>query len=151
MLRASSQFEGREVDVARVTAQGEGSDGGVPHGDLLVAYADAVVVGEEEEIAPVRRRMLDELGVEPLVDATAVVGNFQRMVRIADGTGIPLDGVMLALSDDLRDELSVENFAGSGNTPPSGLGARLLAPILRLVFPRILRRSSRTTRRAVAS
>ena len=43
-----------------------------------------------------------------LVDAAAVVGNFERMVRIADGTGIPLDKPVAMVSADMREELGLD-------------------------------------------
>ena len=45
-----------------------------------------------------------------LVDAAGVASNFERMVRIADATGIPLDARMAALSQDVRDTLHLERF-----------------------------------------
>ena len=46
-----------------------------------------------------------------MVDAAGVIANFQRMVRIADGTGIPLtDNRLVALTVDLRDELGINDY-----------------------------------------
>ena len=45
-----------------------------------------------------------------MVDAAGVIANFQRMVRIADGTGIPLDKRVVALTADLRDELGLNDY-----------------------------------------
>lgn len=39
-----------------------------------------------------------------------VASNFERMVRIADATGIPLDACMQALSQEIRDALDLERF-----------------------------------------
>ena len=36
--------------------------------------------------------------------AAGVIGNFERMVRIADGTGIPLDRIVDAMTSDFRAE-----------------------------------------------
>ena len=33
---------------------------------------------------------MDELGPESLVDAASVLGNFEMMNRVAEGTGIPI-------------------------------------------------------------
>ena len=80
MLRASSQNSDEAIDLSLITSPGDaGSDGGVTHGNLLVAFADAVVGDDEGAIAPLRHRVRSELGEEQLVDAAAVVGNFQRM------------------------------------------------------------------------
>ena len=45
-----------------------------------------------------------------MVDAAGVASNFERMVRIADATGIPLDARMEALSHEVRDTLHLERF-----------------------------------------
>ena len=57
------------------------------------------------------------MGPEALVDAAAVVGNFGRMTRIADSTGIPLDESMEAISGAIRSELDLARFGSSANTP----------------------------------
>ena len=114
---------------------------GVPNAAALVRFAEAAVGGADAELASARERVARELGAEALVDAAAVVGNFQRMVRIADATGIPLDAPVAALTTELRDELSLNAYGSAQNTPPTSWLARrtgaLLAPVaiagLRLV------------------
>lgn len=82
---------------------------GIDHGDLLLAFAEAVYGEDEAKIAPLRARLCERAGIGALVDAAAVVANFQRMVRIADGTGITL-GVMESFSAEVRAELDLERF-----------------------------------------
>jgi hypothetical protein len=57
----------------------------------------------------IRNRMIELLGPGATVDAAAVASNFQRMVRIADGTGITL-GAMEQFSATARAELDLERF-----------------------------------------
>ena len=45
-----------------------------------------------------------------MVDAAAVASNFQRMVRIADATGIPLGEGLEAMSQEVREELDLGRF-----------------------------------------
>jgi hypothetical protein len=45
-----------------------------------------------------------------MVDAAGVASNFERMVRIADATGIQLDARMAAVSQEVRDTLQLERF-----------------------------------------
>ena len=54
--------------------------------------------------------MLATLGAARLVDAAGVIGNFQRMVRIADSTGIPVDGRMAEMSEGVRDQLGLNEL-----------------------------------------
>ncbi len=84
-----------EVDVRAVVDDAAAQASGVRHGDALIAFADAVVRGDETARARARADVLDRLGPEELVDAAAVAANFQRMVRIADSIGIPLDGYIV--------------------------------------------------------
>jgi hypothetical protein len=120
--------------VRAITDGGAVASSGVAHAGTLVAFADAAVAGERDALEKARRDVLQQLGPDALVDAAAVVGNFQRMVRIADSTGIPLDTPMELLSEDLRDELGVERFGSSANTPPNALRSavgRVAGPLAR--------------------
>ncbi len=52
-----------------------------------------------------------------MVDAAAVAANFQRMVRIADSMGIPLDEEDIEPCAGVRQELDLGRFASAENTP----------------------------------
>ena len=74
---------------------------------------------------------------EALVDAAPVIGNFQRMVRIADGTGIPHDKPIAAMTADMREELGYNDFASAKNTPPVN---RILAWVAKTLRPLMIKR-----------
>lgn len=57
-----------------------------------------------------RHGVLETMGPEAMVDAAGVASNFERMVRIADATGIPLDERMAKASKDVREALDLERF-----------------------------------------
>lgn len=118
---------------------------GIDHATELVRFAEAVVVGDDEELDAAREALLDAVGPEAFVDAAAVVGNFQRMVRIADGTGIPLDASLELLTGDLRGDLGIGRFGSAANTPEVGwirrTAGRALRPIAFAVLRRLGRRS----------
>ena len=151
MLRASIEISGKTADVSAITGAENAETDGVPSAAALVCFAEAAVGGTDAELSLSRARVVRELGAEALVDAAAVVGNFQRMVRIADATGIPLDAPVAAMTAELRDELSLNTYSSARNTPPTSWLARragaLLAPVaiagLRLVSA-IQRRRERT-------
>jgi len=86
------------------------STSGVEHGALLIAFAEAMVSGDEATLTHARHAVIEVMSPEAMVDAAGVVSNFERMVRIADATGIPLDARMAALSQEVRDELHLERF-----------------------------------------
>lgn len=128
MLRASIDHQGQKVDLGALT--GEVESVGLPGGEALIAFADAVVAAESGAIAVARDRVRAELGDAATVDAAGVIANFQRMVRIADGTGIPLDPPMQMMTEGIRQELGINDFASASNTQPLGTGGRLVARLL---------------------
>jgi hypothetical protein len=113
---------------------------GVAHGEALLALADAVVGEDVAGLERARERLLAELGPEGFVDAAAVAANFERMVRIADATGIPLDTPVRMVTLELRDELSLGGFRSAANTPAPVPGQRLLGRALRPFTSRLMRR-----------
>jgi hypothetical protein len=83
---------------------------GVEHGSLLLAFAEAMVGEDEAALTHVRHAVFERLSLEAMVDAAGVASNFERMVRIADATGIRLDERMARLSQEVRDTLHLERF-----------------------------------------
>jgi hypothetical protein len=124
-------MSGHDVDVSAVTDPAAASGSGVAHAETLVAFAEAMVGDDDAALASARGEVLDRLGPEALVDAASVASNFERMVRIADSTGIPLDGPVELMSEDLRGKLGIDRFAAAANTPESGLARRALGRVVR--------------------
>jgi hypothetical protein len=91
----------------------------------------------------VRVALQEALGLEGFVDAVAVASNFQRMVRIADSTGIPLDAPVEAFSEDIREELDLSRFGGAANTPGAGPIQKLAGRLLRPLAPWMMRMAGR--------
>ena len=89
--------------------------GGIPQGDVLVAFAEAVVGGDEDRLTAARAAVVDALGTDALVDACAVAAMFNAIGRVADSTGIPIDDDRLAPTADFRESLGITAF-------PSGRG-----------------------------
>ncbi len=130
MLRASIEFYGRDGDLRAVTEGAKVGDAGIPHGELLMTFAEAAVTGDAAELATARDALRNAVGAAALVDAAAVVGNFQRMVRIADGAGIPLDSFVRTLSEDFREEIGLEDFV-TNRSQDVGAIASTLGPLFR--------------------
>lgn len=137
LLRANSELNGASPDLKAITA-GSGRVSGVAHGELLSRFVELTLDWNAESAALAAAR--DDLAVAAspaaLVDAAAVIGNFQRMVRIADGTGIPLDRPVAIVTAELREELGIDRFGSADNTPKVGrfarwLGARFGRALLR--------------------
>lgn len=106
---------GKVFDLHAVT-EGAAATSGLAHEEVLVAFAEALVCDGADALARSRTRILEELGPEALVDAAAVASNFERMVRIADSTGIPLDSFLDEATVDIRAKLNLARFA-SAETP----------------------------------
>jgi len=138
LLRASSQAAGAGARLGAI-AEGGAAESGVPCGGPLLRFAEALVRGGDEELAGARRELLAAVGPERFVEAAAVAANFERMVRIADATGIPLDPPIAALGADVGAELDLARFGSAANTPRPGRVARALAPLLRRLGPRLLK------------
>lgn len=107
MLRASSKSEGKAIalrgvltpELLKVKVEGE---------ELLIPFADAAVKHERDKLAKARDQILAAMGSGALVDAAALVGNFERMNRIADASGITL-GEMGNMFRDIIVELDLKH------------------------------------------
>ncbi len=145
MLRASIEFSGEEADLSGIADGAKAGDAGIEHGERLTAFADAAVASDAASLATARDALRQAAGSAVVVDAAGVIGNFERMVRIADGTGIPLDGLVTAMSSDIREELGLEGFESRRLARSAGL-AGLLGPALRRVVLPVLRMAGRRKR-----
>ncbi|MFT7652553.1 MAG: hypothetical protein ACI9ON_003860 [Limisphaerales bacterium] len=120
LLRANSELNEKDTNLLAVT-EGTEVESGVPQGMLLSKLVELTLSGEEPAAqAQVRQDLCEQLSPAGLVDAAAVIGNFQRMVRIADGTGIPLDRPVSVVSAKLRNEIGINNFESADRTPKVG-------------------------------
>ena len=104
MLRASVKEHDEAIDL-RVVMDGV-YHGDIEHGELLVDMAEVVVGADDATIKNARDALLAAMGVEAMVDAAGVASNFERMVRIADATGITL-GKSAVATERVRKELDI--------------------------------------------
>jgi hypothetical protein len=98
-----------------VTGAAQG-DAGVPHGRLLVEFAEAVLGEDDAALTRARAALREAIGPAGLADAAGVVGLFNAIDRVADATGIPLEGKKAAASADFRAVLGVDRFDVSART-----------------------------------
>ena len=116
MLRESSRGDSTLNNALNIQAAVDpNAVSGVPQGALLTAFAEAAV-RREPALPQLRQQIANELGAQELVDAAGIVANFQRMVRIADGCGIPLDEFTRNASDGWRRGLGLHEYASAANT-----------------------------------
>ena len=110
-------MSGNDVDVSAVGDVG--IDSGVDHGDVLLEFTDAVMHGEEEQIAPARDALRVTLGEAAVVDVSGVIAMFNIVDRIADATGIPIDA---NVGQDIRYRIGRE--LGMGHLAPEERNAK---------------------------
>ena len=116
LLRVSGEGKATGSDIAAVTDETAAESSGVAHAASLIRFADAAVGEDDVELESAREEVRDAMGTAALVDAAAVVGNFERMVRVADASGIPLDPEIDEYTRDIRSELELDRFGSSVNT-----------------------------------
>lgn len=80
----------------------------MPHGNLLVAFTEAVLANSDR-LESVRRDVLQQLGAAAFVDICATVASFNAVVKVADGTGIPLEPDKAVRTRDVRDQLGLDD------------------------------------------
>ena len=135
LLRVNSEMNDTETDLQAITS-GSSVKSGVPAGEVLSRLVEVTLRPHEAQHTPeeIRQSVVDELGGAGLVDAAAIIGNFQRMTRIADGTGIPLDKPVSVMSASLREEIGIDQFGSADLTPKVGRFAKWAGNRLRPIL-----------------
>lgn len=109
-LRVSSEAQNKEINLDVVTQGNLSSkDSLIADSEVLVSFAEAIVGRNPQEIEHARNTLVERMCAQAMIEAAGVASNFQRMVRIADATGIPLGGFE-ELSQDIRSELALDDF-----------------------------------------
>ena len=85
-------------------------ESGVPHGQVLLAFASAAVDDDDVQLARSREFLRSEMGDAAVADAAAVASNFERMVRIADAIGIELGDWMESFTEEVRADLALDRL-----------------------------------------
>lgn len=113
MLRVSATKTNTEIDLQAVIGE---EPQGIEFGAELMKFAESVAMRDQEGLTASRQALLHAAGPTVLVDAAGVAANFQRMVRIADSIGIPVDDMESELGDQIRQELQLQRFASAINS-----------------------------------
>lgn len=108
MLRESAIATNRPLDVRAVSDPTV--DPLLRGGPALVALVDAAVAGEAHGIVAAGRSVTAALGSAALADAAAVIGNFEMMNRVAQGTGIPVGRGARLANAELVATLGLDSF-----------------------------------------
>jgi hypothetical protein len=117
MLSLSANKTDTTVDLQMVNGSAASDTQELPFASELASFAEAVAERDSAKIDRTRDELIAVAGEVVVVDAAAVAANFQRMVRIADSMGIPIDEKNVEVGAGIRQELDLGRFASAQNTP----------------------------------
>ncbi len=83
---------------------------GVAGGEALLALVDAALGRDADALVQARAAVRASLGLAAMIDATAVIGAFDGITRIADATGIPLETAKAEQTADFFAALEIGRF-----------------------------------------
>jgi hypothetical protein len=107
MLRVSVSQSNLDVDLLGIrTGKAEGLQA-ISHAQVLIDLADAFMTRDDLALSTARDRAQRVLGDHGIIEAIGVAANFQRMVRIASATGIPIDDPDAAFGQSVRSALAL--------------------------------------------
>jgi len=114
MLRESSKKYGHPANIEALIQRD--LDIGVPGGGELLAFADAVIGIDRDALEEAREALALRLGPAAVSAAASIAANFTKNDRIANGLGIPVEPMMLKGTDDIRQQLGLNDFRSAVNT-----------------------------------
>lgn len=117
MLSLSANTTHTDIDLQLVNGSTPVEAQGMPFAIELARFAEAIAQRDTAGITRTRDELVQVAGEVVMVDAAAVAANFQRMVRIADSMGIPIDDKNVEAGASIRQELELSRFASAQNTP----------------------------------
>lgn len=80
------------------------------HDAMLEEFVAAAIGDDASRAEAARAAIVDRLGPEWLVDASAVIANFEMMTRLADGTGARLRPEQIHAAASIREDLELDAF-----------------------------------------
>lgn len=119
MLRASATTTETEIDIQGINGDADSAARGIEFGPELMRFAEGVAERNAQKLADARAELLARAGQDVVVDAAGVAANFQRMTRIADSIGIPVDNMENEVGMEVREALGLERFQSAQNSSVS--------------------------------
>jgi len=116
MLRVSAMTTETDIDLQGVNGDEHAAAIGIEFGAELMKFAESVARCDPTALRANRQALLAAAGPAVLVDAAGVAANFQRMVRIADSIGIPVDDMTTDIGQQVRQDLDLNRFASAQNS-----------------------------------
>ena len=113
LLGLSSDAVDTDADLRSVVGE---ADAGVPHADVLSAFAEAAW-RRDESLAAARDALRSRLGDPATVEAAQTVAIFRALNIAADSSGIPLDESWRGIAGEFVGDLGLDRFPTAANTP----------------------------------
>ena len=143
MLRESVELTGGPIDFEGLTDPSCTEIKGIANSRELLQLANACMGVDGVALEPARQALVDKMGSAAMIDTVGVISNFQRMVRVADATGIPADGPMQAMSGDLREQLGINQYVSAANSSRPSLFKGLMLKLIGVhMFRKMIREAS---------
>jgi hypothetical protein len=111
MLRASSSANDLEVDLSLVRGDATENEA-VQHAPALAALVDASI-NDLDALPAARSALVEATDTATMLDASAVVANFEMMTRIADGTGTCHPSDRLDSMSDMNTSMGLDQFVSA--------------------------------------
>ena len=108
LLRASGEQQQTAYDLKSVTA--DDGDGGVRHGGWLRVLTEDTINGDWLHLGEIRSDAEAAMGRQEVIDALTVAAAFNGITRVADATGIPLDGTTAEATEEMRNVTGIQRF-----------------------------------------
>lgn len=105
-------MKGNSVNL-KAMISGESAVDGVPHSAELLGFVDALL-GNTDNLDAARHTLRQVLTDAAFVDTCATVASFNAVVKVADGTGIPLEEQKAEKTAQLRAELGIDQLRDQG-------------------------------------
>ena len=135
MLREGIEITGEDIKLDGLTDPSCTNIEGIAHSDALLVFANAFMGDDKSALSKSVEMLAQKMGADCAVDAVGVASTFQRMDRIADGTGIPADAPTAIMHEDLAKLLGTDQYHSAGNTQRSPWWKRLLLKLI--VIPKM--------------
>jgi|TARA_Y100000590_G_scaffold390939_2_gene467132 hypothetical protein len=111
MLRASSSANDMEIDLSFI--RGEAAENqAVQHAPELAELVDASI-NDPDSLPSARSALVEVTDQATMLDAAAVVANFEMMTRIADGTGTRHPSGRLESMSEMSTSMGLDEFVSA--------------------------------------
>lgn len=99
MLRESAKHQNQPVNVVAIT--NTMLDPLLPAGRELIAFVDAIVLTDFDELPIARQELFDAAGPGAVTRAAAVCAGFEGTNRVVDAVGVPVNKRYFDIGDEL--------------------------------------------------